>query len=289
MLENVLLYGYTTTYNVEYLIPYVMPYVERLGYDKFIVYDNGSTDKTIELLKQYPFVEIRHFDTNGAFSDKRICDLHAEAVIECGALDDGSREVWMTWTDFDEVFYLSEFYPFKEYLHNMKKYWGYNYYSDKMVELFFNNFRTHSVKEHELVHTLPDIMCHYWEREGVKPSVICVSDMQFLTVYPGNHWMEVIPKKDVSLNNLKNTFQLFSFHLKYIDFETFEKKMEERAQRLEKENKDILEHEWLFNPNCFKECLSACFPITTYFALRNLEDKGNGTHKEGLILTYSHD
>ena len=44
------LVGLTFTYNEENMIPYVMPYVERMGYDKFIVYDNESTDNTVEII-----------------------------------------------------------------------------------------------------------------------------------------------------------------------------------------------------------------------------------------------
>lgn len=63
------LIGYTCTFNEAGMVPYVMPYVERMGYDKFIVYDNMSTDNTVELLSKYPFVEIRYYDTNGKFDD----------------------------------------------------------------------------------------------------------------------------------------------------------------------------------------------------------------------------
>ena len=46
------IFGFTCTYNEEDYIPYVMPYVEAFGYDKFFVYDNGSTDSTVEILKE---------------------------------------------------------------------------------------------------------------------------------------------------------------------------------------------------------------------------------------------
>ena len=68
MNRELYLVGVTCTYNEAEMVPYVMPYVERMGYDKFIVYDNESTDNTVELLKQYPFVEVRTYKTNGSFN-----------------------------------------------------------------------------------------------------------------------------------------------------------------------------------------------------------------------------
>ena len=50
------LIGMTLTYNESKMIPYIMPYYERLGFDILIIYDNESTDNTVELLKQYSFM-----------------------------------------------------------------------------------------------------------------------------------------------------------------------------------------------------------------------------------------
>jgi hypothetical protein len=64
-MNNIKLYGMTLTYNESKMIPYIMPYYERLGFDKLVIYDNESTDNTVDLLKKYPFVEIRTFKTEG--------------------------------------------------------------------------------------------------------------------------------------------------------------------------------------------------------------------------------
>ena len=61
--------GVTLCFNESNMVKYVMPYWERIGIDKLIVYDNMSTDDTVKLLQQYPFVEVRTFDTNGKFDD----------------------------------------------------------------------------------------------------------------------------------------------------------------------------------------------------------------------------
>ena len=46
------LFGYTYVYNEEAMIPYVLPYILRMGYDKFIIYDDGCTDNTIPILTE---------------------------------------------------------------------------------------------------------------------------------------------------------------------------------------------------------------------------------------------
>ena len=109
--KEVKLYGVTLTYNESKMIPYVMPYYERLGIDKLIVYDNQSTDNTVELLKKYPFVEVRTFKSNDSFNDKTHVDLKTKAYKEF--VGKGAR--WMIVTDFDEVIYYDGD-NFKEYL-----------------------------------------------------------------------------------------------------------------------------------------------------------------------------
>jgi hypothetical protein len=53
------------------MLKYFLKYWESLV-DRIIVYDNQSDDGSVELLKQYPLVEIREYDTNGYLdSDKR--------------------------------------------------------------------------------------------------------------------------------------------------------------------------------------------------------------------------
>ena len=97
------LYGVTTTYNNEKIVPYVMKYLSELDYDKLIVLDNGSTDKTVEMLKEYPFVEVREWLTD-IFNETERMNVMADTLSEmaCQSRDDVT---WGTMNDFDEVFY----------------------------------------------------------------------------------------------------------------------------------------------------------------------------------------
>ena len=74
--------GVTLCFNESNMIKYVMPYWDRIKPDKLIVYDNMSTDNTVELLKQYPYVEVRTFDTGGKFCDKTNSRIKTETCAE---------------------------------------------------------------------------------------------------------------------------------------------------------------------------------------------------------------
>ena len=56
---------YTLCWNEMAILPFVVEYWEKLMLDKVIVYDNGSTDGSLEFLASIPYVEIRHFDSDG--------------------------------------------------------------------------------------------------------------------------------------------------------------------------------------------------------------------------------
>lgn len=93
--------GVTLCFNESKMVKYVMPYWERMKIDKLIVYDNMSTDNTVELLKEYPFVEVRTFDTNGKFDDGMNSRVKNETIEE---LKEAGYD-WIYSGDFDEVIY----------------------------------------------------------------------------------------------------------------------------------------------------------------------------------------
>lgn len=208
MNENeVKLYGVTLTYNESKMIPYVMPYYVRLGIDKLIVYDNQSTDNTVELLKQYPFVEVRTFTTNHTFNDKAHIDLKNKVYKEF--IDDDVK--WMMVTDFDEVIYYDGD-NFKEYLMN-KTLEGYNYYDKKMINVISEHF---PAINDNLVHENVNFG-NYWENLGMKTTLFYINDITTLRYTPGCHKCFFTTKK--TKKNLKDDKHLMSFHLKYIDFD----------------------------------------------------------------------
>lgn len=95
---------YTLCWNEEDIIPFVVEYWKHLNVDKAIVYDNGSTDKSLELLSKIPFVEIMHFETDG-MNDNTHIEIKNSCWKECKENDVD----YVIVCDMDEVLWSDDF------------------------------------------------------------------------------------------------------------------------------------------------------------------------------------
>lgn len=86
----------------EDIIPFVVPYWRRVA-DHVVVFDNGSTDSSIELLSKYDWIEIRQFQSEGHN------DLIHKEIKERAYLEFKSEYDVVICTDMDEVFYFDDF------------------------------------------------------------------------------------------------------------------------------------------------------------------------------------
>ena len=88
--------------NEEVIIPYVIPYWKRIA-DKVVVYDNHSTDSSVELLSKYDWIEVRYFESEGQneFIQK---DIKEKAYLEFK----NSYDIVIL-SDLDEIFYFDDF------------------------------------------------------------------------------------------------------------------------------------------------------------------------------------
>ena len=92
---------YTLTYNEQDVVPYVVDYWRKLisdGIDLHVyIYDNYSTDNTVKLLSQYPWITIRYFKTDG-MNDI----VQAQIKNNCWQESKG-RADYVCLSDFDEM------------------------------------------------------------------------------------------------------------------------------------------------------------------------------------------
>ena len=94
----------TLCYNEIDILPFVSKYWEKTSVDKVVVFDNGSTDGSLEYLAKLPYVSIRHFDSTGQN------DIIQKQVKEEAYKEYKDSYDIIIITDMDEVFY---FYDFK--------------------------------------------------------------------------------------------------------------------------------------------------------------------------------
>ena len=226
------LFGCTFVKNEEEMIPYVMPYIERLGYDKFVVYDDSSTDNTVEMLSKYPFVEIRHSTGTHDDFDWRKCNVQISFYEECWDYihENNNEDVWMTFTDFDEVLYHQKQLSFRDCLK-----WAlihkYNYFDGQIIQLVPpKNFEEVSMKNMveggKLVHMIDGMRANLWSmNECFKPTLMHVNSFERVFCTCGNHVMKAALVEGRIGRNLSEQHFLTCFHLKYIDRDVVRKKV----------------------------------------------------------------
>lgn len=258
------LFGCTFVKNEEGMIPYVMPYVERLGYDKFVVYDDNSTDNTVAELSKYPFVEIRHSTSLYDDFDWRKSTAQAEFFSECWNYieKNNNEDVWMTFTDFDEVLFFYKQLSFKDCLK-----WclihEYNYFDGQIVQLippkeYEDASMKNLIKNNKLVHTIDGMRVNLWSiNECFKPTLIHINSFDSILCTCGNHVMDAVLHEGRVAHNLSEQHFLTCFHLKYIDKEVIKKKI------MELEDKSIMHH---FDDTYYNSMIGSSFPLDLYFA-----------------------
>lgn len=264
--------GYTFTYNESALVPYVMPYFERMGLDRLIVFDNYSTDNTVELLSKYSFVEIRMRDTNGIFDEAGRRDMHLDIFEESKRMTKDGEWVWMAYLDFDEVIYCSAEASFRDFL-EWQVYGGYNCFDGRMLQLSYMGNQSTAleyVNNGNLIHTLNGVRGSWWTKEGRKPTLIFVNDIKHIWTSGGNHYMIVEPEEGKPIVNLANNGDLHAFHLKFIDFEAL------KAKKLGygSERKDVNEYKFKYlDDSYYNSIVGSSFPLDIYFALSCLSSQ----------------
>lgn len=268
------LYGVTTAYNVEDLIPYVMPYVCRLGYDKWIVYDDHSTDRTVELLSQYNFVEIRQFSEIKSNDVNEFETLKSNIAINLYSkcrdeVQKTGELIAMTVTDFDEVIYSNFTTNFKEELENSYLSDGYNYFASRMINLL-PPLQTLEIKstlnDSTLVHMIDGIRGSAWKYDGMKPLLFIVNDMAGYWIANGNHFALFNTVDDKPLRNYDNIGGYYAFHLKFIS------RMEYVKRQKDYQNGNMMP--WFNEQHAYdifdKSLFGSSFPLETYFCIKQM-------------------
>lgn len=87
-------------YNEERMIRHTLNHYSTFC-KKITIYDNGSTDRSIKLAKEYPCVEIKTFDTGNSFNDRE----HLKIKNHCWK---GSSADFVIVSDMDELLFSND-------------------------------------------------------------------------------------------------------------------------------------------------------------------------------------
>lgn len=91
---------YTQCWNDEFMLPYFFRHYDSLV-ERYVIFDDGSTDRSLDILKEHPKVELRRF----ARSDPHSFELSTQALSnQCWKESRGEAD-WVIVTDMDEHLY----------------------------------------------------------------------------------------------------------------------------------------------------------------------------------------
>ena len=112
---------YTVTYNEELIIEFfINHYRKNFPNCKIVIFDNYSTDKTVEIAKSFG-CHVIFYDTNNKFSDKKLIEIKNDCWKD-------SETEWVVVCDCDELIQINEEQLKKEQKngHTIFKFNGYN-------------------------------------------------------------------------------------------------------------------------------------------------------------------
>lgn len=266
--------GCTFVYNIEELIPYVMPYVDRYGLDRLIVYNNGSTDNTVELLSKYPYVEIRDCTLDDytkwmeVYSVKMF-DFYDEAKKISTSNDE---LVWVTFFDFDEVILFTKDVPLKKYLEVRHDCQYMNHLEKEMINILPPKGEDCiNIKEGQLIHTVEGVRGEWACCEFHKPILFAINDFSYIRTIQGNHGVgyKLEEGADRYFNNLADEGYFHVFHLKYIN----KRWLIESTAKRDDENRGYKGESSYLEKAYYENHISVSFPLENYFLLDGLNHK----------------
>lgn len=179
--------------NEEDIIPFVIPYWKRIA-DRVIVYDNHSTDSSIDLLSKHDWIEIRTFDSDGQN------DIIQKQVKEQAYLEFKDKCDIMIISDMDELFYFNDFKAISEAFING----GYNVLATPIYSLCEDNKPPY--EEDKLLHQ----QCHMFYKQKMnhmtnfenysKLSIFNTKVTDKLLMSVGQHYVQTSPQMQVMLS-----------------------------------------------------------------------------------------
>jgi glycosyltransferase involved in cell wall biosynthesis len=218
---------FTLTYNESHFVKnFLASYKDA---ERIVVYDNESSDNTVDLLKQDKRVEVRKNDSKGEIRD----DLYLEIKNNCWKEARGYAD-WVIIVDFDEIFTraiepdtfdlnLNDLGYFHEMVDIIIPY-GYMIYDTNMP--MFQDFNP-----------LKKPLSGVYDVNSEKPCCFRPERIQEINFAPGCHSANPVCVNGLApLNHCYPEFKLL--HFKYVNIEVYFKRLDQYNKRMSQYNID---------------------------------------------------
>ena len=228
---NLKIWVYSITYNEGHFVKHFLHAYKEA--ERIVIYDNQSTDNTVELLLQDPRVEVREYDSDNMIRDDYYLDIKNHSWKEARGKAD-----WVIVVDFDEIFQHCWKDDYGEYMDlnlreihskgfNMIRPHGYNMISlDAPLGMDGHPYQYSKMATY---HRPEEKMCCF------KPDEL--SEINYST---GAHGATPFDKMQGTQGIRVCTFPEFKLlHFKFWNLEHYMKRMEEYQKRLSPWNKKM--------------------------------------------------
>ena len=214
---------YVLCWNEMPILPFVIDYWKQIA-RKVIVYDNNSTDGTLEYLKAFDWIEVRPypFDTQNKLND----EIHYKIKNECWKEQKGKGVDFCIVSDLDEIIWSKNLYvEFSHYKQN-------NICLVQPIAFEFVS-KTFPIHTDVLLHDQIKNCCRleFWDK-----CILLSPDRIEETNYgPGSHWCD--PKYNKEKYTIWKSRSLYLFHFKYLSLEYLIMKRFASKDRVSETNK----------------------------------------------------
>jgi len=215
---------YTFCFNEQMMMPYFLRHYLPIA-DKITIYDNYSTDASIELAKQHEKIEVIQFDTNNQLRD----DIHTEIRNNCWK---NCEEDIAIVCDLDEFLYHPNLPRF------LKRFMAKKYTVAKPI--------AYDMFSHDLPKTdgqiYDEIKIGARQPFYDKPILFVPAHIESMNFYPGGH--HVLPEGQVKLYQNDLALKLLHFKFLSVDYVVARRRLgESRRSDINRQNKWGVEYE----------------------------------------------
>ncbi len=233
-MNNLRVHLYTFCYNEEFIIPYFLRHYLPIV-SKIIVFDNYSTDKSVELLREHSNVFVKQIDTNNEFRD----DVKRSLTNTVWKKSRGHAD-YVIVLDIDEFLYHPSFNNEISRLMQL----GYTVIRPIGYDMITQELPS---GDGQIYDEVKEGMRH---REWDKMALFDPNKIEEMNYSPGAHWC--LPEGYVKALKRDHDFKLL--HFRYLGLDYVLEKHQKRAARLSQINlKNNWGYHYLFDGSKQKE------------------------------------